>query len=394
MPEENQWVPPQAWPPPEPRPEPPQQKDHKVRRGVIAGMTAMAVGLGSALVIAEVRQDNRQSVIAAPSGQLGQLGEGTQTWPRYRWGDQQQSQTSTTATDAQEVGIVDINTVLQFGAGKAAGTGIILTSNGEILTNNHVVAGSTSISVTVVSTGKVYTARVVGTDATHDIAVLQLQNASNLATAKLGNSTDVQVGDAVTAVGNAGGDGGDASAAAGTVTALDQSITATDESGQDAEHLTGLIETNAEVQSGDSGGPLYDSDGAVIGIDTAASTGQLAGANSYAIPLATALGIAGQITSGQQTGTIDLGYPAFLGVELGGSSTTIAGVIDGSAAAKAGLGEGDTVTAIAGKAVTSASALSQALDGYEPGDRVTVGWTGADGSRHTATVTLTEGPVE
>ena len=147
----------------------------------------------------------------------------------------------TTATAAQQVGIVDVNTVLKYQGAQAAGTGMILSSDGEVLTNNHVVDGATSISVTVVSTGKTYTATVVGTDPTDDVAVIQLQHASGLQTAKLGDSSKVSVGDAVTGVGNAGGTG-KLTQASGTVEGLNQSLTATDDNGQNAEQLTGMIE--------------------------------------------------------------------------------------------------------------------------------------------------------
>src|SRR5882757_5368163 len=185
----------------------------------------------------------------------------------------QAADTSTTsATTAQQVGVVDINTVLSYQGAEAAGTGMVLTSSGDVLTNNHVVEGATSIKVTIVSTGATYTAKVVGTDPTDDVAVIQLQNASGLQTAKIGDSSDVKAGDAVTAVGNAGGTGGTPSAAKGSVTATGQTLTASDENGSNVETLTGMIEINANVVAGDSGGPLYDADGNVIGMDTAAST--------------------------------------------------------------------------------------------------------------------------
>ena len=156
----------------------------------------------------------------------------------------------------------------------AAGTGIVLTSNGTVLTNNHVIRGATSIKVTDVGNGRSYTAKVVGYDATKDVAVIQLQNASGLTTANLGDSSSVQSGDSVTALGNAGGKGGTPSVATGTVTALNQGITASDEgSGANSEQLTGLIETNADIQPGDSGGALVNSYGQVIGMNTAASSG-------------------------------------------------------------------------------------------------------------------------
>ena len=245
----------------------------------------------------------------------------------------------------------------------------MLTSNGEILTNNHVVDGATKITVTVVSTGQSYTATVVGTDATDDVAVLQLSDASGLSTAKL-SSDAASVGDAVTAVGNAGGTGGTPSAATGTVTALDQSITASDEAGSDPEQLTGMIQVDADIQAGDSGGPLYDSDGEVVGIDTAASSGQSASTVGFAIPIAKATSIADRIESGEDSATIQQGTPAFLGVQLAQDATggaTISGVVDGSPAAEAGLQAGDTITAVGGTTVDSADALSAALAKQRPG---------------------------
>jgi S1-C subfamily serine protease len=297
-----------------------------------------------------------------------------------------------TATAAQEVGVVDIDTVLQYQNAQAAGTGMILTSTGEILTNNHVVDGATSITVTVVSTGATYTATVVGTDATDDVAVLQLQHASGLKTVSLSTAA-ARVGDAVTAVGNAGGTGGTPSAAPGRVTAVDRTITASDESGGNSEQLSGLIETDADVQSGDSGGPLYDSSGTVIGMDTAASSGGTP--DGYAIPIATAVSIARQIEAGVDNATIDQGYPAFLGVSVqdGDGGAQVAGVASGSAADDAGLAAGDTITAVGGSAVTSADGLSTALESYSPGQRVGVSWTDGSGAAHSATVTLGSGPA-
>ncbi|MCW2508143.1 MAG: Peptidase, partial [Modestobacter sp.] len=252
---------------------------------------------------------------------------------------------ATEATADQLVGVVDITTVLGYQNGEAAGTGMVLTANGEILTNNHVVDGATSITVTVLSTGQSYPATVVGTDPTDDVAVLQLTGASGLDTAQIDSST-VAVGDAVTAVGNAGGATDSTSAAAGTVTGLDQSITATDESGQNAEDLTGLIGIAADVQAGDSGGPLHDAQGEVVGMDTAASS---SGGQAYAIPIGTALSIAEQIVAGVDDATVHQGYPAFLGISVLSTSTggaTVAGVVSGGPADQAGLTAGDVITAI------------------------------------------------
>jgi S1-C subfamily serine protease len=296
------------------------------------------------------------------------------------------------ATAAQQVGIVEIDTVLQYQSAEAAGTGIVLTSSGEVLTNNHVVDGATSITVTVASTGTTYTATVVGTDPTDDVAVLQLTNASGLQTAKLSTSA-ATVGEAVTGVGNAGGTG-TLTAATGTVTALDQTITASDENGSNAEQLTGLIETNAPIQAGDSGGPLYGSSGTVIGMDTAASSG--GATQGYAIPIATAEAIAKQIESGVDDATIHQGLPGFLGVSVqdttGGAG--IAGVLSGGPADTAGITAGDVITSVGGTSVGSAADLSSVMAGYDPGDRVPVTWTTTSGTTQTATVTLATGPAD
>ena len=234
-----------------------------------------------------------------------------------------------------------------------------------MLTNNHVIEGATSIKAIDIGNGRTYTATVVGYDASHDVAVIQLQDASGLTTASLGDSSTVQSGDSVTALGNAEGKEGTPAVATGTVTALNQSITASDELSNVSEQLTGLIETNAPIQPGDSGGPLVNSYGQVIGMDTAASSNyQLQGQSStatqaYAIPINDALSIAKQIEAGTTSADVHIGATAFLGLESGGSSSnsrrvrrsagsagrtaragtsgvTIAGTVSGSPAANAG----------------------------------------------------------
>jgi S1-C subfamily serine protease len=306
------------------------------------------------------------------------------------------STSASIATAEQQKGIVTIVSVLAYQRAESAGTGMVLTSNGEILTNNHVVNGATSITVTVASTGKSYRADVVGTDPSDDVAVLQLRNASGLTTAKVGDSSDVAVGDAVVGVGNAGGTG-TLRASAGAVTALNQSITATDESGQSGERLTGLIEVNAAIISGDSGGPLYNAKGEIVGMDTAASANQAVTSAAYAIPIDNAVKIADRIESGVETSTIHIGLPAFLGVGVGAGGTQGAAVtrlLDGGPAGDAGITEGSTITAIDGKQVTSADTLKSTLAKYEPGNRVSVRWTDPAGTSHSATVTLGTGPAD
>src|SRR6516225_7706598 len=186
---------------------------------------------------------------------------------------------STTALTTSQIankvdpGLVDIVSTLGDQNAEAAGTGMVVTSSGEVLTNNHVIDGATSIKATDIGNGRTYTAKVVGYDKSDDVAVLQLQGASGLTTVSFGDSSRVHVGQSVTALGNAGGKGGTPSVATGTVTGLNQSITASDEGSGSSENLTGMIETNANIQPGDSGGPLVNSAGQVIGIDTAASGG-------------------------------------------------------------------------------------------------------------------------
>ena len=276
---------------------------------------------------------------------------------------------------------------------------MVLTSNGEVLTNNHVVEGATKIKVTVVSTGQRYTATVVGTDKVDDVAVLQLANASGLSTVSA--DTDAAVtGEAVTAVGNAMGAGGVPSAAKGTVTGINRSITTQAEGGVTGERLTGMIEVNAQVVAGDSGGPLYNSDGKVIGMDTAASSSP-AQSTGFAIPISKALSIATQIVGGNGGGNITLGTPAFLGVQFsaqnfgqGGNGAVVGGVLRNTPAADAGLIAGDTIKSVDGTAVTSGTQLHTLLEKYKPGQSVSVSWTDTQGGSHTASVTLIAGPAE
>ncbi|PYY50719.1 S1C family serine protease [Curtobacterium sp. MCBD17_023] len=304
---------------------------------------------------------------------------------------------ATPATAAQTAGVVTIDTVIGYDdAQQAAGTGMVLTADGTVLTNNHVVQGATSITVTDETTGEQYSADVVGTDATNDVAVLQLRDASGLSTVAL-DDDGVQTGDTVTDVGNAEGTG-DLVAAEGTVTATDQDIQVQSESGTGTESLTGLIEVAAQIVSGDSGGPVLDSEGDVVGMATAASSGS-ADVTGYAIPISTAKSIAAHILAGEASDTITIGLPAFLGVQVSSAATgttsgvPVAGTVEGSGAAAAGLAAGDTITSIDGTAVTSASELTEAVARHAVGDRVTVGYTTADGTAATATVTLTAGPA-
>jgi S1-C subfamily serine protease len=318
---------------------------------------------------------------------------------------------STTASSAQSSGVVFINSDLAYQGAEGAGTGIVLTSDGEVVTNYHVVEGATSIKVTVASTGTTYTATVVGHSATTDVALLQLKDASALTTASIDDDT-LGSGDTVTAVGNAEGTG-TLTAAQGTVTDLSTSITTEAEGSVDSERLTGLIETSADVVPGDSGGPLLDSEGEVVGIDVAASSGSTSATiDGYAIPIEDALAVVQLILNGTTTATVHVGANAYLGVQVtdtsaaypnasyggygavpGPSGADLAAVVDGSPAAHAGLVAGDTITAVGSTTIESAADLSTALARYAVADQVQITWIDSSGTTSSATVTLAASPT-
>ncbi|MGP8001874.1 MAG: S1C family serine protease [Streptosporangiaceae bacterium] len=336
------------------------------------------------------------------------------------------SSTLTTAQISSKVdpGLVDINTNLGYQQEQAAGTGMVLTSSGEVLTNNHVIRGATQIKARDVGNGRTYTAKVVGYDETDDVAVLQLQNASGLQTVSLSSSA-ASAGDKVVALGNALGKGGTPAVATGKVTQLGQSITASDESAGTAEQLHGMIQTNAPIQPGDSGGALVNRSGQIVGMNTAASSNisttgfssqSQTATQAFAIPISKATTIANQIEAGRASSTVHIGATAFLGVQVtsastggfggfggfGGSSSgggttasgaEVAGVVSGSAAAQAGLTQGDAITSVAGHTVTSPSSISSLLTKYHPGSKISINWTDQAGQSHSTTVTLTTGPA-
>jgi S1-C subfamily serine protease len=293
-------------------------------------------------------------------------------------------------------GVVVINTNLGLQGGQAAGTGMVLTSSGEVLTNNHVVRGATSVKVVVPGTKHTYTARVVGYDVVDDVAVLRAVGASHLRTVSTAASAKLRVGQAVRAVGNANG-GGRLLSARGSITGLRQSIEVSDDSGG-SESLSGLIETNAALQPGDSGGPLLNSAGKVIGMDTAASTRLIStAADSYAIPISKALSVAKQIVAGHSSSRVHVGATAFLGIQVQGGDAgglVIAGVVSGGPAEAAGLHAGDVITSIDGHAITTPTSLTSYLLTKKPGDTVTIGYLDAFGGSQTASLRLASGPPQ
>ena len=305
----------------------------------------------------------------------------------------------TTGTTAKG-SVVDINTSAETLGSDGlrplgAGTGMVLTADGEILTNNHVVAGASGIEVTIPGLGN-QTATVVGVDPTDDVALLQLNDVSGLSPVTLGDSSEVQVGDTVTAIGNAFG-------APGPPTTT--SSRPRRPRSCRAERLDDVIQISADVHPGDSGGALLDADGQVIGIITAGPSNSTTGIG-FAIPIDAALNIVNEIRAGHESSTILLGERGFIGVavqpldaataaRLGLSDTSgalVAGVKEGSPAAQAGITAPSVIRSIDGVPVSSLDDLGTAIHSKTPGEQVRVTWVDAQGE-HTATLTLSEGPA-
>ena len=315
-------------------------------------------------------------------------------------------------TGKVQPGLVNIVTTLYGGAGQGAGTGMVISSNGEVLTNNHVIENAESISVEIAGDGSSHNAKVIGYDVADDVALVKIDNVSGLDTIPIGDPSGVAVDDPIVVLGNALGRGGLATAASGTVTALNRQITATDADGSNAETLTNLIQVQADVQPGDSGGALVDSGGQVVGMTTAASSNgfrfqESSNGVGFAIRIDTALSVIKQIRNGDEVDGVHVGSRGLLGVSLqretaltpggrGGSTSTGNGaaVIDvqNGPAQDAGIRAGDTIVSIGDAKITSSTDLSTAIDKYHAGDKVDVGWTDSSGSVQHATLKLIEGP--
>ncbi len=344
-------------------------------------------------------------------------------------------------------GLVDITSTLKYESETAEGTGMIISSSGLVVTNNHVIDGATLVRATLVGTGSnpgpSYPAQVVGYDATDDVALIQLEGISGLPTETFGNSSQVSLGTPVLALGNAEGQGG-ARPAAGIINALNRSIQASDQGSDSTEDLNHMLQTNAQIKQGDSGGALANNAGQVIGMITAANTstssqiGSSGGTLGFAIPVNSALAIANQIASGQRSATVYIGMPGFLGVEVatssssnpqqqaadeaqgsgqadpgGGSSceTTnqqaavpahiapvaagalILGVLCDTAAASAGMVPGDVITSVAGQPITTPDSLTTITARYHPNDVVSIIWVSLNGVEHTTRMMLGAGPA-
>jgi putative serine protease PepD len=290
------------------------------------------------------------------------------------------------------------------------GSGVIISSDGQILTNNHVVAQAADegqLSVTFADGSKA-DARILGRDPATDLAVIKAEDVSGLTPAKLGSSADLHVGDAVLAIGSPLGLEG--SVSAGIVSALERSITLSNdqpespfgnggETQSTSPAVIDAIQTDAAINPGNSGGALINTDGEVVGINTAIASlagGGGVGSQSgnigvgFAIPIDSARSIAKQLVEkGEAT-------HAFLGVRIAdaenGSGAVIGQVEDGQPAADAGLQQGDVITKVDDTKITGGSDLTSAIRSHEPGDKVTVTYT-RDGDEKTAEVTLGELPT-
>jgi len=419
---------------------------------MLVAVLAAALGAGTVLAL-QARSE--------PSGSSSSSGFSPQDIPSPS-SNQGNGNTNTSGIDPQAVaakvtpGVVDITASLRYTGQVFEGTGMVLTSSGLVLTNNHVVSGSTALTATVVSSGRKYTAKVVGTDATDDVALLRLTGVARLKTVKVGDSGKVSVGTQVVALGNAGGRGGQPTVTSGTITALHRTITAGDSGTRTSETLHNMLQTNALIAEGDSGGPLANAAGYVIGMNTAANTQSFGGPGTrqgFAIPINDALAIASQMAKGHGSAKIHIGQPPFMGIavastpsnavssataprqqlqqlnqaargQLGGgfngginsngqclttstgspiprriapagTGTLIAGAFCNAPADAAGMTGGDVILAINGQTVGAPASLTNILQGqYHPGDRISVTWMDTSGQRHTSSLILTAGPAK
>jgi S1-C subfamily serine protease len=398
---------PAAWPAPPAPPAPPSNRPARRLAAIVAiiALVLASAGIGAAVATAFDRKSQSFSTVL-PDSALNGTSNGS-------------SASSSSDIDVNSIAdsvtpsVVNIFTTIGDNAGEAAGTGIVVTSNGKVLTNNHVIENASEIRVQIGGRGSMHEATTIGYDKADDVALLQIKDVSGLKAAKIGDVSEVEAGDPIVAIGNAQGRGGTPEVVSGEVAALNQSVTAGDGRG-DAETLHGMIQVEAAIRSGDSGGPLINADGEVIGVNTAASVGRFQMQSStrvaFAIPIDKAMSVAKQINSGDETDGVHVGPRGLLGVQVerdlsdsglpfsgdgSGSDSSGAVVVEvqnDSPADDAGISAGDVIVSVDGKNVDTGSELIEALAGSHPKDNVKVTWVDESGDEHSATVRLASGP--
>ena len=293
-----------------------------------------------------------------------------------------------------EPAVARIDTELDYQSAVGNGTGIVIDPGGQVLTNFHVVAGADRITATVA--GRPFPAQLVGYDRRRDIAVLQLLGAGGLPAAPIGNSAQLVEGEPVVALGNAQGSNAPLTREVGTVTGFGRNVSAEDTLTGSKDELTGLFEFAAPVVAGDSGGPVVNSAGQVVGVTTAASVNFRfgPGGEGFAIPINDAMAVAGQIRSGAPSDSVHIGPPVLLGVGVrtaprDGPGVLIAEVLRGGPAQQAGLLDGDILEVLDGTPLDSATTLTYVLDRHYPGDVLDLTWIDGSGQQRTGKVALT-----
>jgi len=304
-----------------------------------------------------------------------------------------------------EPGLVQIDTLNDFQGLVGNGTGIILSSDGVVLTNHHVVQGANSIRATSVATGQVFDADVLGYSRTNDVAVIALRGAAGLPVAPLGSSSSLALGDAVLTIGNANGTGHPLTRETGKITSLSRVVDVSDETTNTSHEMGGLIESSTNLRAGDSGGALVNTAGQVVGMNAAATInyrldgGSDPAGEGFAIPIDKAVALANEIRSGAGTPYVHIGPSAMIGIgiDAGGRNRPdglpVRSVLRDGPAAQVGLVPGDTLRAIDGTPIDSANTLTGLLDQRHGGDVVTMEWTDRSGTPQSAAVTLIPGPV-
>ncbi|MGD0393331.1 MAG: trypsin-like peptidase domain-containing protein [Acidimicrobiales bacterium] len=271
------------------------------------------------------------------------------------------------------------------------GTGMIISSDGEVVTNNHVISGATTITVTLYGSLKALPATLIDTDPANDIALLQIEGQSNLPTVSYGDSDDVQVGDAVVAIGNALGlSAGTPTVTQGIISAKGRTVEASDDSGTSTETLVNMMQTDAAINPGNSGGPLVDSSGVVIGMNTAVASSADGTAQAQDIGFAIPSNKITRLLPGLRNATIgddSQRGSGYLGVDIETLTSQVRSaydlvptrgavvlqVVSGSPAVSAGIAPQDVIVSLDGRAITSADQLGAAIQAERPGRTVEVG---------------------